>query len=242
MMENIQKTDLLYTGKAKMVFNTSDPTLCIFEYKDDATAFNGVKKGSFDGKGIINNQIANIIFCILQKKGINTHLVEELSKRETLVKKVDIIPLEVIVRNITAGSFCRNYGVDEGIVFEEPTLEFSYKNDNLGDPLINSSHALALKLVTKEQLKEISSLAFKVNSELIDIFEQIGIKLVDFKIELGLDSENNILLSDEISPDTCRLWDINTNKKLDKDQFRLDLGEFADVYNEVYARLTEKFL
>ncbi|MFI3230491.1 MAG: phosphoribosylaminoimidazolesuccinocarboxamide synthase [bacterium] len=241
-MENIQKTDLLYTGKAKMVFNTSDPTLCIFEYKDDATAFNGVKKGSFDGKGIINNQIANIIFCILQKKGINTHLVEELSKRETLVKKVDIIPLEVIVRNITAGSFCRNYGVDEGIVFEEPTLEFSYKNDNLGDPLINSSHALALKLVTKEQLKEISSLAFKVNSELIDIFEQIGIKLVDFKIELGLDSENNILLSDEISPDTCRLWDINTNKKLDKDQFRLDLGEFADVYNEVYARLTEKFL
>lgn len=242
MMENIQKTDLLYTGKAKMVFNTSDPTLCIFEYKDDATAFNGVKKGSFDGKGIINNQIANIIFCILQKKGINTHLVEELSKRETLVKKVDIIPLEVIVRNITAGSFCRNYGVDEGIVFEEPTLEFSYKNDNLGDPLINSSHALALKLVTKEQLNEISSLAFKVNSELIDIFEQIGIKLVDFKIELGLDSENNILLSDEISPDTCRLWDINTNKKLDKDQFRLDLGEFADVYNEVYARLTEKFL
>ncbi len=232
-MENIQKLELLYTGKAKMVFNTSDPTLCIFEYKDDATAFNGVKKGSFDGKGIINNQIANIIFAILQENGINTHLVEELSKRETLVKKVNIIPLEVIVRNIAAGSFCRNYGVKEGIVFDEPTLEFSYKNDNLGDPLINSSHALALKLVTKEQLEEISSIAFRVNEELIKIFEQIGIRLVDFKIELGLDSENNILLSDEISPDTCRLWDINTNKKLDKDQFRLDLGEFADVYNEV---------
>lgn len=240
-IQNIQKLDLMYTGKAKMVFKSSDPTLCIFEYKDDATAFNGVKKGSFDGKGIINNQIANLIFTLLEKQGVKTHLVKELSKRETLVKKVDIIPLEVIVRNIASGSFCRNFGVKEGLVFDTPTLEFSYKNDDLGDPLINDYHALALKLVNKEQLQEISNLAFQVNSSLTEIFKQIDIKLVDFKIEVGFDADGNIILSDEISPDTCRLWDINTNKKLDKDQFRLDLGEFADVYNEVYGRLVEKF-
>ena len=237
----MQKLDLLYTGKAKKVFKTDNDSLCIFEYKDDATAFNGEKKGSFDGKGIINNQTSNLIFKILEKKGIKTHFIKELNKRETLVKKVDIIPLEVIVRNVAAGSFCKRYGTIEGTVFNAPTLEFSYKNDSLGDPLINDYHAIALGIVTKEQIKEISDLAFNVNKELIEIFKNIDIKLIDFKIEIGFDSEKNIILSDEISPDTCRLWDINTNKKLDKDQFRLDLGEFADVYHEVYKRLVEKY-
>ena len=237
----MQKLDLLYTGKAKKVFKTKDANLCIFEYKDDATAFNGEKKGSFEGKGIINNQIANLIFKILEQKGIKTHFVEEISKRETLVKKVDIIPLEVIIRNIAAGSFCKRYGTVEGTVFSSPTLEFSYKNDSLGDPLINDYHAIALNIATREQIEEISKLAFAVNDALIEIFKNIDIKLVDFKIEVGFDSEKNIILSDEISPDTCRLWDIHTNKKLDKDQFRLDLGEFADVYHEVYKRLIEKY-
>ncbi len=237
----MQKLDLLYTGKAKKVFKTDNDSLCIFEYKDDATAFNGEKKGSFDGKGIINNQTSNLIFKILEKKGIKTHFIKELNKRETLVKKVDIIPLEVIVRNVAAGSFCKRYGTIEGTVFNAPTLEFSYKNDSLGDPLINDYHAIALGIVTKEQIKEISDLAFNVNKELIEIFKNIDIKLIDFKIEIGFDSEKNIILSDEISPDTCRLWDIHTNKKLDKDQFRLDLGEFADVYHEVYKRLVEKY-
>lgn len=237
----MQKLDLLYTGKAKKVFKTDNDSLCIFEYKDDATAFNGEKKGSFDGKGIINNQTSNLIFKILEKKGIKTHFIKELNKRETLVKKVDIIPLEVIVRNVAAGSFCKRYGTIEGMVFNTPTLEFSYKNDSLGDPLINDYHAIALGIVTKEQIKEISDLAFNVNKELIEIFKNIDIKLIDFKIEIGFDSEKNIILSDEISPDTCRLWDIHTNKKLDKDQFRLDLGEFADVYHEVYKRLVEKY-
>ena len=237
----MQKLDLLYTGKAKKVFKTEDDNLCIFEYKDDATAFNGEKKGSFDGKGIINNQTANLIFKILEKQGIKTHFVKEISPRETLVKKVDIIPLEVIVRNIAAGSFCKRYGTAEGTVFSSPTLEFSYKNDSLGDPLINDYHVIALNIATREQIKEISNLAFSVNKALIEIFKNIDIKLVDFKIEIGFDSEKNIILSDEISPDTCRLWDIHTNKKLDKDQFRLDLGEFADVYHEVYKRLVEKY-
>lgn len=237
----MQKLDLLYTGKAKKVFKTEDDNLCIFEYKDDATAFNGEKKGSFDGKGIINNQTANLIFKILEKQGIKTHFVKEISPRETLVKKVDIIPLEVIVRNVAAGSFCKRYGTAEGTVFSSPTLEFSYKNDSLGDPLINDYHVIALNIATREQIEEISNLAFSVNKALIEIFKNIDIKLVDFKIEIGFDSEKNIILSDEISPDTCRLWDIHTNKKLDKDQFRLDLGEFADVYHEVYKRLVEKY-
>lgn len=237
----MQKLDLMYAGKAKKVFNTDDKTLCIFEYKDDATAFNGEKKGSFDGKGIINNQIANIIFKLLEQKGIKTHFVKEISKRETLVKKVDIIPLEVIIRNISAGSFSKRYGVTEGTVFSSPTLEFSYKNDALGDPLINDYHAIALNIATKEQIDKISNIAFNVNNALIEIFKNIDIKLVDFKIELGFDSTGEIILSDEISPDTCRLWDINTNKKLDKDQFRLDLGEFSSVYNEVFKRLIERY-
>ena len=233
------KKDLLYEGKAKKVYSTDDPNLCIFEYKDDATAFNGIKKGSFEGKGEINNQMANFIFRLLEEKGIKTHMVEELSKRETLVKKADIIPLEVIVRNIAAGSFSKRYGVEEGVVFKEPTLEFSYKNDELGDPLINSYHALALGIATRDDIKKISDIAFGVNEALKEIFKNIGIKLVDFKIEVGRTSDGEIVLADEISPDTCRLWDAETNKKLDKDQFRRDLGEFAEVYHEVWARLND---
>ncbi|MBQ6555362.1 MAG: phosphoribosylaminoimidazolesuccinocarboxamide synthase [Firmicutes bacterium] len=235
------KKELMYEGKAKRVYSTDDPNLCIFEYKDDATAFNGIKKGSFEGKGEINNQMANFIFRLLEEKGIKTHMVEELSKRETLVKKVDIIPLEVIVRNIAAGSFSKRYGVEEGTPFKEPTLEFSYKNDELGDPLINDYHALALGIATREDIKTIANIAFSVNDALKEIFKNIGIKLVDFKIEVGRTAEGEIVLADEISPDTCRLWDAETNKKLDKDQFRRDLGEFAEVYHEVWARLNDYY-
>lgn len=235
----MQKLDLLYTGKAKKVYKTDDPNYCIFEYKDDATAFNGEKKGSFEGKGIINNKMANLIFKLLEKKGIKTHLVKEIDGRQTLVKKVSIIPLEVIIRNIAAGSFSKRYGVEEGTVLKSPTLEFSYKNDSLGDPLINDYQALALELVTKKDIETITNIAFKVNEELKNIFMNIGIKIIDFKIELGFDSEGEIVLADEISPDTCRLWDAETNKKLDKDRFRFDLGEFSDVYNEVWHRLIE---
>ena len=235
----MEKQQLLYEGKAKKVYSTDDPTLCIFEYKDDATAFNGLKKGSFEGKGIINNQMANFIFRLLEKDGIKTHLVEELNKRETLVKKVDIIPLEVIVRNVAAGSFSKRYGVEEGTPFTAPTLEFSYKNDELGDPLINDYQAIALGITNRDEIDEITKIAFKVNDSLKKIFINIGIKLIDFKIELGKTADGEIVLADEISPDTCRLWDAETNKKLDKDRFRRDLGEFGEVYHEVWARLTE---
>lgn len=235
----MEKQQLLYEGKAKKVYSTGDPNLCIFEYKDDATAFNGLKKGSFEGKGIINNRMANFIFRLLEKDGIKTHLVEELSDRETLVKKVDIIPLEVIVRNVAAGSFSKRYGVEEGTPFTAPTLEFSYKNDELGDPLINDYQAIALGITNREEIEEITKIAFKVNESLKKIFMNIGIKLIDFKIELGKTAEGEIVLADEISPDTCRLWDAETNKKLDKDRFRRDLGEFGEVYHEVWARLTD---
>lgn len=235
----MEKQQLLYEGKAKKVYSTEDPNLCIFEYKDDATAFNGLKKGSFEGKGIINNRMANFIFRLLEKDGIKTHLVEELNDRETLVKKVDIIPLEVIVRNVAAGSFSKRYGVEEGTPFTAPTLEFSYKNDELGDPLINDYQAIALGITNREEIEEITKIAFKVNESLKKIFMNIGIKLIDFKIELGKTAEGEIVLADEISPDTCRLWDAETNKKLDKDRFRRDLGEFGEVYHEVWARLTD---
>lgn len=237
----MKKFDLLYTGKAKKVYSTEDASLCIFEYKDDATAFNGEKKGSFEGKGVINNRMANAIFKLLAKDGIETHFVEELSDRETLVKRVSIIPLEVIVRNVAAGSFSKKYGVKEGTAFNSPTLEFSYKNDSLGDPLINSYHAVALGIATKEEISQISDIAFKVNESLKKIFLKMGIKLIDFKIELGKDSDGKIILADEISPDTCRLWDAETNKKLDKDRFRFDLGEFSEVYFEVWNRLKQAY-
>ena len=233
----MQKLEQLYEGKAKKVFATDDPQLLIVEYKDDATAFNGQKKGTIQGKGVINNQMSNIIMQYLAGHGVPTHFVEELSPRETLVKKVEIVPLEVIVRNISAGSFAQRYGVEEGIVFDSPTLEFSYKNDDLGDPLINSYHALALKLATAEEVDTISRYAFKVNELMRDFWAQRGVTLVDFKLEFGRTADGAIILADEISPDTCRFWDSKTGEKLDKDRFRRDLGGVEEAYADVMGRL-----
>ena len=233
----MQKLEQLYEGKAKKVFATDDPQLLIVEYKDDATAFNGLKKGTIQGKGVINNQMSNIIMQYLAGHGVPTHFVEELSPRETLVKKVEIVPLEVIVRNISAGSFAQRYGVEEGIVFDSPTLEFSYKNDDLGDPLINSYHALALKLATAEEVDTISRYAFKVNELMRDFWARRGVTLVDFKLEFGRTADGAIILADEISPDTCRFWDSKTGEKLDKDRFRRDLGGAEEAYADVMGRL-----
>ncbi|MBR2782968.1 MAG: phosphoribosylaminoimidazolesuccinocarboxamide synthase [Firmicutes bacterium] len=233
----MQKLEQLYEGKAKKVFATDDPQLLIVEYKDDATAFNGQKKGTIQGKGVINNQMSNIIMQYLAGHGVPTHFVEELSPRETLVKKVEIVPLEVIVRNISAGSFAQRYGVKEGIVFDSPTLEFSYKNDDLGDPLINSYHALALKLATAEEVDTIARYAFKVNELMRDFWARRGVTLVDFKLEFGRTADGSIILADEISPDTCRFWDSKTGEKLDKDRFRRDLGGVEEAYADVMGRL-----
>ena len=233
----MEKTVQLYEGKAKKVFATEDPALCIVSYKDDATAFNGLKKGTIAGKGVVNNRMSNLMMQLLEKSGVPTHFVEELSDRDTLVKKVAIVPLEVIIRNVSAGSFAKHYGVEEGIVFDEPTIEFSYKNDELGDPLLNSYHALALKLATKEEIETIKKYAFKVNEVLAEYFKTLGIRLVDFKLEFGRLEDGTIVLADEISPDTCRLWDIKTNEKLDKDRFRRDMGGVEDAYKEVFKRL-----
>ncbi|MGN0823379.1 MAG: phosphoribosylaminoimidazolesuccinocarboxamide synthase [Candidatus Gallimonas sp.] len=233
----MEKTVQLYEGKAKKVFATADETLCVVSYKDDATAFNGLKKGTIVGKGVVNNRMSNMLMQLLEKQGVPTHFVKELSDRDTLVKKVAIVPLEVIIRNVSAGSFAKHYGVEEGIVFDEPTIEFSYKNDELGDPLLNSYHALALKLATKEEIETIKRLAFKVNEVLTEYFKTLKIRLVDFKLEFGRLSDGTIVLADEISPDTCRLWDIETNEKLDKDRFRRDLGGVEDAYKEVFKRL-----
>ena len=233
----MEKTVQLYEGKAKKVFATEDPALCIVSYKDDATAFNGLKKGTIAGKGVVNNRMSNLMLQLLEKSGVPTHFVEELSDRDTLVKKVAIVPLEVIIRNVSAGSFAKHYGVEEGIVFDEPTIEFSYKNDELGDPLLNSYHALALKLATKEEIETIKKYAFKVNEVLSEYFKTLGIRLVDFKLEFGRLPDGSIVLADEISPDTCRLWDLKTNEKLDKDRFRRDMGGVEDAYKEVFKRL-----
>ncbi len=233
----MEKTEQLYEGKAKKVFATDDKDYVIVSYKDDATAFNGLKKGTIAGKGVINNKMSNFLMQILEKHGVETHFVKELSDRDTLVKKVSIVPLEVIIRNISAGSFAKRYGVDEGIVFDEPTIEFSYKNDELGDPLLNSYHALALKLATKAEIEKIKSMAFKVNEVLKDYFKKLNVTLVDFKLEFGKTSDGNIVLADEISPDTCRFWDSTTGEKLDKDRFRRDLGGVEDAYNEMMRRL-----
>ena len=233
----MQKTTQLYEGKAKKVYATDDENLVIVDYKDDATAFNGLKKGTISGKGVINNRVTNYLMQLLEKNGVPTHFVKELSERETLVKKVSIVPLEVIIRNISAGSFAKRYGVEEGIVFEEPTIEFSYKNDDLGDPLINSYHALALKLATKKEIETIKDMAFKVNSVLKEYFLGLGIELVDFKLEFGRTSDGTIGLADEISPDPCRFWDSKTHEKLDKDRFRRDLGNVEDAYIEIRKRL-----
>ena len=227
----------LYEGKAKKIFETDEPEILLVSYKDDATAFNGIKKGTILGKGIINNKVTNYIMRLLEKAGIPTHYIEEISERDTLVKKVSIIPLEVIIRNVSAGSFAKNYGVEEGIIFDEPTIEFSYKNDNLGDPLINSYHAIALKLATKEEIEIIKKYAFKINEEMKKFFISINVKLIDFKLEFGKLADNKIVLADEISPDTCRFWDATTNEKLDKDRFRRDLGNVEGAYKEMMKRI-----
>ena len=233
----MEKTTQLYEGKAKKVFATNDPQYVIVSYKDDATAFNGEKKGTIVGKGAINNQMSNLLMQMLEKHGVPTHFVEQLSERETVVKKVTIVPLEVIVRNISAGSFAKRYGVKEGIVFDQPTFEFSYKNDDLGDPLLNTSHALALKLATAEEIDTIRTMALKVNELLKDYFAKLNVTLVDFKLEFGRLADGTIVLADEISPDTCRLWDSKTGEKLDKDRFRRDLGGVEDAYAAVMKRL-----
>ena len=235
----MKKLEMIYEGKAKRVYETDDPALLIVDYKDDATAFNGVKKGTIVGKGVINNQMSNRLMQRLARGGVPTHFVQELSERDTLVKRVQIVPLEVIVRNIAAGSFAKRYGVEEGIVFDEPTIEYSYKNDALGDPLLNSSHAFALHLVSAAELETIRRYSFRVNELLREFWASCGITLVDFKLEFGRLPDGTIILADEISPDTCRLWDSVTKEKLDKDRFRRDLGGVEDAYAEVMRRLRE---
>ena len=233
----MEKQELLYEGKAKKVYTTQDPKLLIVAYKDDATAFNGQKKGTIQGKGAINNRMTNLLMARLEREDIPTHLVEELSGRETLVKRVSIVPLEVIVRNIAAGSFSKRYGVEEGVVFEQPTFELSYKNDGLGDPLLNDDHAVALGLASREELALIRKYALAVNRVLGEIWRACGIILVDFKVEFGRLGDGTIVLADEISPDTCRLWDAETQEKLDKDRFRRDLGGVEEAYVRVMERL-----
>ena len=235
----MEQKEQLYEGKAKKVFATDDPEFLIVAYKDDATAFNGLKKGTIVGKGVINNKMSNRLMAMLEKNGIPTHYVQELSDRETLVKKVSIVPLEVIVRNISAGSFAKHYGVEEGIVFDQPTVEYSYKNDALGDPLLNTSHALALKLATAEEIETIRTYALRIDELLKAFWKTCGVTLVDFKLEFGRLSDGTIVLADEISPDTCRLWDAATGEKLDKDRFRRDLGGVEEAYAEIMHRLEE---
>ena len=232
----MEQLEMMYEGKAKKVFKTDDPKALIVDYKDAATAFNGEKKGQIAGKGVVNNTMTNIIFKILEEKGVPTHLIKQLCDRETLVKAVKILPLEVIMRNVSAGSFAKRYGVEEGIEFDEPTFEVSYKNDDLGDPLMNSYMALALDLATKEEIDTISEMAFKVNEVLKEVFAGVGIELIDFKLEFGR-YHGQIILADEISPDTCRYWDMKTHDHLDKDRFRRDLGDAEGAYQEVYRRL-----
>ena len=235
----MEKREMLYEGKAKKVYATDDASLLIVDYKDDATAFNGLKKGTISGKGVINNQMSNRLMAKLERCGIPTHYVQELSERETVVKKVSIVPLEVIVRNIAAGSFPKRYGVAEGVVFDRPTIEFSYKNDELGDPLLNTYHALALKLATPEEIAIIEKYAFRVNDILKEFWKTCGVTLVDFKLEFGRLADGAIVLADEISPDTCRLWDAATGEKLDKDRFRRDMGGVEEAYSEIMRRLEE---
>ena len=233
----MEKTVQLYEGKAKKVFATPDPDLVIVSYKDDATAFDGLKKGTILGKGVVNNRMSNYLMQLLAKEGVPTHFVEELNDRETVVKKVFIVPLEVIIRNISAGSFAKRYGVEEGIVFPEPTIEFSYKNDELHDPLMNAYHAVALGVATWAEIDAIKSMAFKINEVLKAYFLERNVKLVDFKLEFGRLPDGTIVLADEISPDTCRFWDATTNEKLDKDRFRRDLGNVEGAYSEMMRRV-----
>ena len=236
-MANVIKGEQLYEGKAKKVYATNDPDLVIVDYKDDATAFNGEKKGTISGKGVINNRMTNFMFKLLEKEGVPTHLVEEISDRETIVKKVEIVPLEVIVRNVAAGSFSKKLGIAEGTPLKTPTLEFSYKNDDLGDPFINDYYALGLGLATKEEIDTIAKYAFMVNDFMVKFFKEKNVDLIDFKIEFGRTSDGTIILADEISPDTCRFWDSTTHEKLDKDRFRRDMGGVEEAYQEMMKRL-----
>ena len=231
------KREQLYEGKAKKVWSTDIDEVVLVDYKDDATAFNGLKKGTITGKGVVNNKMSNHMFKLLEKEGVPTHYVEQISDRETLVKKVQIVPLEVIIRNIAAGSMSKRLGIPEGKELLTPVLEFSYKNDDLGDPMINDYHALAMGLCTKEELKRITELAFKVNAFLVDYFKKLNIDLVDFKIEFGRLKDGTVILADEISPDTCRFWDSTTKEKLDKDRFRRDMGGVEEAYAEMMRRL-----
>ncbi|HBA70010.1 MAG TPA: phosphoribosylaminoimidazolesuccinocarboxamide synthase [Lachnospiraceae bacterium] len=233
----MKKLDMVYEGKAKKVFETEDKDVVIVDYKDDATAFNGEKKGTIVGKGVINNRMTNYLFQKLEESGVPTHYVEELSDRETAVKRVEIIPLEVIVRNVAAGSFSKRLGIEEGFKLLCPTLEFSYKDDALGDPLINDYFAIAIGAATREDIDTITKYAFMVNDFLKKFFDECGIDLIDFKIEFGKTSDGTIILADEISPDTCRFWDKKTHEKLDKDRFRRDLGGVEDAYQEVAKRI-----
>ena len=233
----MEKREQLYEGKAKKVYATDDSQMVIVSYKDDATAFNGLKKGTIAGKGVVNNRVSNFLMQMLTESGVPTHYIRELNDRETLVKKVEIIPLEVIIRNISAGSFAKRYGVDEGIVFAQPTIEFSYKNDDLGDPLINEYHAIALNLAGPNEIARITDMAFHINEVLKAYFATINVELVDFKLEFGRVMGDYIVLADEISPDTCRLWDATTHEKLDKDRFRRDMGGEVEAYNEIMYRI-----
>ena len=232
----MEKKELLYEGKAKKVYTTENPDVLIVDYKDDATAFNGVKKGTIVGKGVVNNRMTNHIFKMLEEKGNPTHFIEELSDRETAVKKVEIVPLEVIVRNVAAGSFSKKLGIEEGFRLLSPTLEFSYKNDELGDPMINDYYAVAIGAATREEIDKITELVFKINEILVDYFKSIKVDLIDFKVEFGR-YKGQIILADEISPDTCRFWDSETHEKLDKDRFRRDLGHVEEAYEEIYRRI-----
>lgn len=233
----MKKLEMIYEGKAKKVYKTDDEKKYIVEYKDDATAFNGEKKGTIVGKGVVNNKMSAALFALLEKEGIPTHQVELLSDRESLVKAVKILPLEVIVRNVAAGSLAKRLGLEEGVLMKETVLEFSYKNDALGDPMINDYHIKAMGFATDDELETVKQYALKVNEVLKKFFLEINIKLIDFKLEFGL-YDNQVILADEISPDTCRLWDAETNKKLDKDRFRRDMGGVEEVYQEVLARIS----
>lgn len=232
----MEKKEQIYEGKAKKVFATDDPDFCIVDYKDDATAFNGLKKGTISGKGVVNNKMSNYLFKLLEKKGIPTHFVRQLSPRETLVKKVDIIPLEVIVRNKAAGSLSKRLGLPEGTPLKHTVLEFSYKSDKLGDPMVNETHVLALGFASREEIGTIEEMALKINQILQSFFLTVEIELIDFKLEFGR-YHGKILLADEISPDTCRFWDVHTHKKLDKDRFRRDMGGVEEAYREVMKRI-----
>lgn len=235
----MKKLEMIYEGKAKKVYKTDDEKKYIIEYKDDATAFNGEKRGTIVGKGVVNNKMSAALFTLLEKEGVPTHHIELLSERESLVKAVKILPLEVIVRNVAAGSLAKRLGLEEGVEMKETVLEFSYKNDELGDPMVNDYHIKAMGFATDEQLETVKKYAHKANEVLKKFFLEINIKLIDFKLEFGL-YDNDLVLADEISPDTCRLWDADTNKKLDKDRFRRDMGGVEEVYQEVLTRIRNK--